>query len=1007
MANKPKKKTEKKVKNSDIMSEFEEACGTSAEDSDVSSIGENAKVKSDDDIWLTKNLLTFSDFCASADHMNFPPLSDKQKQMAEYMFGTDPKKTFDNNRTLAVLIWGKGSLLGHEEVITADGLRMTMAECAARGLPVRLWTKTEDGKISTQVSTPAIKKPHKEKCFLVKTSFGHTSEASEDHKYFTVKGWKKLKDLSCGDWICAAKKIRVDNIYNVSPEVSGWLGYMIGDGCTSNNFGFYASFDEIIEDFCRLTSSLGGTFKISKGTTPSARRMSLGGDSIRGIAKRFGIWKKKSSEKRIPVEVMFSSEASRKSMVSSLFATDGWVCGTPGKPKTWEIGYLSKNRLLINDLDFILRGFGIVGKIREKHVVYKNDKRLYWQIIIDNARMQVDFCKLFKIPHKSAKQNQLLIDRGDTGIVQGFECPPELSHGLVAGIPAGSASSAGGRWHGYKKRVNNENFFGYDTVCSAPWMSDLANDELIWERIDSIETIGLKDVYTFTVPNTHNYLQGGLWHHNSGKDTISALMQLYIVYLLLNLKYPQRFLNSPDMSSIDLYNVAVSQKQAQEVYFDILKKYVMRWKWLNNKWDVVANGRYFNTQSENESDFWNKVTITTDAMIFPNNIRAFSGSSESESLEGKNVLFFTLDEADAFKQESVNRSAAKIYRTLRTSANTRFPGRFKSFVISYPRSRDGFIMKMYEDTKNMLSVYGDIAPTWEVKPRHLFSKATFNFEGQDIPMDMYEDFRLDPSGSKACYLCDPPEAESPFIEDGQKVDLAMGDIRQLFDFRDVERDGLVSKGIIRSPFMYDRTIKHVLAFDLSETHDLTALSIAHREGDKIIFDNITYWLPDQKRKVKVNLQNVEEVIISICKDITVEKIHGDAWGSPMMVQKMRASGMNANIVKLDLEDYQSFKRLLYAGHIKFPKNERLMKELKNLQLVDGRKVDHIRGMHNDLSVSVVMAVKSILTLDAKSQSTGLMAEGEYVGDNLYEAVDGYDYIPIQQGDGIKIDGIIM
>jgi hypothetical protein len=235
--------------------------------------------------------------------------------------------------------------------------------------------------------------------------------------------------------------------------------------------------------------------------------------------------------------------------------------------------------------------------------------------------------------------------------------------------------------------------------------------------------------------------------------------------------------------------------------------------------------------------------------------------------------------------------------------------------------------------------------------------------------------------------------------------MAMENLPPLFDFRDTERDGFVQKAIIRAPYMHDKTIKHVLTFDLSESRDLTALSIAHRDGDKIIFDNITYWLPDVKKKTKVDLQNVEQVIKSICKDITVDKLLGDAWNSALMVQKMRSEGLNAKINKLDLEDYETFKRLLYAGHIKLPKNERLMKELKNLQLVDGRKVDHLKGYHNDLSVTVVMAVKALLELDSKKQSVGLMAEGEYVGDNLNEAVGDFTEVPMASKNGIQIDGI--
>ena len=117
--------------------------------------------------------------------------------------------------------------------------------------------------------------------------------------------------------------------------------------------------------------------------------------------------------------------------------------------------------------------------------------------------------------------------------------------------------------------------------------------------------------------------------------------------------------------------------------------------------------------------------------------------------------------------------------------------------------------------------------------------------------------------------------------------------------------------------------------------------------------------------------------------------------------------MNARKVNLTLEDYELFKRLLYARQIVLPKNEMLIKELKNLQLVDGRKIDHLNGFHNDLSSAVVMCVKSLLEMDKAEGSSGLLAEGEFVGENLYEAVDAYDPGEAQPLEGLQIDGIIV
>ena len=90
----------------------------------------------------------------------------------------------------------------------------------------------------------------------------------------------------------------------------------------------------------------------------------------------------------------------------------------------------------------------------------------------------------------------------------------------------------------------------------------------------------------------------------------------------------------------------------------------------------------------------------------------------------------------------------------------------------------------------------------------------------------------------------------------------MQDIPQLFEFKDESKaeEGFVRKYITKAPFMHDRSIRYVMSFDLSETRDYTALSIAHREADKIQFDVMTCWIPDKKKKIRVDLLNFEEVV---------------------------------------------------------------------------------------------------------------------------------------------------
>jgi hypothetical protein len=494
-----------------------------------------------------------------------------------------------------------------------------------------------------------------------------------------------------------------------------------------------------------------------------------------------------------------------------------------------------------------------------------------------------------------------------------------------------------------------------------------------------------------------------VWGKGSGKDQIAVLMLLYIVYVLLNLRNPQKFLGVPDNSDIDLLNVAASREQADTVFFHMMKTQVMNWSWIKGRYDIQNSGRLYSASSDKDSQ--KKITITTDAIIFPHNIRAFSWSSEGETMEGKNLLVYVMDEADAFKAGSDSRNADKIFRICRTSATSRFGKKVKGFVISYPRSQNGFILKLYEKTKTMLSVYSDIGFTWQVKPRQLFSQDTFDFEGHQVPMDFYDDFVLDPIGSKRAYMCMAPLAEQTFFEDPTKIESAINRIPgpMLFEFKDSIKDGFVRKEVTRVPYLPDMSRRYILILDLGIKQDPTALTLMHRENDKIIVDFTTRWIPVEKEKIIVDLMNVEDVIVKIFQSLNVESLYADHWNSPLFLQRLRVKGHKGEIVKVDYEDHEAFKRLVYSGSIVLPNHHALIQELKDLQLYSGKKVDHPEGGHDDMAMTVVMGCKMLLKAGKGENSSNMAAEGEYVGENMHEAIDAFD----EKAEGMDEGGLTI
>ena len=61
------------------------------------------------DVEFVEQPVGFKTFVESKDHMDFPPLSERQYMVFDFMIGDDPQTAFSNGNSLAVLAWGKGS----------------------------------------------------------------------------------------------------------------------------------------------------------------------------------------------------------------------------------------------------------------------------------------------------------------------------------------------------------------------------------------------------------------------------------------------------------------------------------------------------------------------------------------------------------------------------------------------------------------------------------------------------------------------------------------------------------------------------------------------------------------------------------------------------------------------------------------------------------------------------------------------------------------------------------
>lgn len=323
--------------------------------------------------------------------------------------------------------------------------------------------------------------------------------------------------------------------------------------------------------------------------------------------------------------------------------------------------------------------------------------------------------------------------------------------------------------------------------------SEIASDSTGGYRvITSIEPVGEGDFFDLTVPGTECYFDSEeILNHNSGKDLISACILAYTAYVVNHMRNPWHHFRVPFGTMLDCINVAESGTLAKDIFFASYLEPMLQMPCFEGLLDQRP-GKDILTE---KVTFWRKMPQRRQR------IRAFrilSLNSKSESVEGKNTFLWVMDEADAFKTADGHANARQMFMKLSTS--NRFANRQIGIIISYPRSKNGFMFAMLKECGNVQdpttgeygkrkNAWGDKAATYEVlpfkvyipcltpmpdplNPGRIIEEAYTNpvgYVGDTPDSSMQAFYENDIKSFRAVYECDPPAAEDAFLSNPEKI----------------------------------------------------------------------------------------------------------------------------------------------------------------------------------------------------------------------------------------------
>ncbi|WP_244892076.1 replicative DNA helicase [Nocardia beijingensis] len=439
-----------------------------------------------------------------------------------------------------------GCMPASTRILRADtGDETTLGDLLSSGEQPLVWSLDERMRMVARPMVKVFSSGRKE-VFRLRLASGREVEATGNHPFLTLDGWIPLDKLSVGDRLATPRRVPEPVHTSRMPDAEViLLAHMIGDGsCVKRQPLRYASIDE--ENLAVVTEAathFGVTvarddYAAARVTTLRLRapnRLARGKrNPIAAWLDELGLFGLRSYEKFVPKRVFALPNDQIALFLHHLWATDGSV-RWDAKGRQARIYYASTSRRLIDDVVQLLLRLGVHGRIKK---VAKTGYRDCWHLTIDGAENQTIFLRDIGV-HGA---------RGQSARAALAQLEPMTRNTNVDTVPREVWSkvrtllSAKGMTHREFSAAMGSRFCGSTMWRHSPSRSRLARvaavledaeiemfatNDVFWDKIVDITSLGEQDVYDGTVPGTHNFVAQGISAHNSLEQDADMVILLH------------------------------------------------------------------------------------------------------------------------------------------------------------------------------------------------------------------------------------------------------------------------------------------------------------------------------------------------------------------------------------------------------------------------------------------------------------------------------------------------
>jgi len=440
-----------------------------------------------------------------------------------------------------------GCLTAETRILRADtGSEIALGDLLASGeRDVPVWSLDERLRLVPRTMTHVFPSGVKE-VFRVRLRSGREVMATANHPFLTYEGWRPLAELAAGSRIAVPRHVPTPlAIRDMAEAEVIMLAHLLGDGSFVKNQPIrYASTDEAnlaavtvaarhfgitgIRDeheAARCTSlRLPAPFHLTHG-----RR-----NPVAAWLDSLGLFGLRSHEKFVPGPVFSLPKRQLALFLRHLWATDGCVWWDE-KVGQARIYYASTSRRLVDDIARLLLRFNVMTRVKE---IRKGDYRPCFHLLVYAAENQLRFLDGIGVhgargAMAERARQRLLTLKGNTNLdtiprevwdrVRSVLVERQMTQRQFA-VALGTQFCGSTLW---KHAPSRERLGRVATILDDAELEMIATNDVFWDEIASVETVGEQPVYDATVLGTHNFVANGISLHNSIEQDSDVVILLH------------------------------------------------------------------------------------------------------------------------------------------------------------------------------------------------------------------------------------------------------------------------------------------------------------------------------------------------------------------------------------------------------------------------------------------------------------------------------------------------